>query len=99
MAANEPLLAGATSPKESVTIALVKESPIENRCALSPDVVRRMVNDGYNVVLESGCGTRASFTDDAFTTAGARIVSRAEATHAFKRVQQAEVTAAGKSPS
>jgi NAD(P) transhydrogenase subunit alpha len=43
----------------------------ERRVALVPDLVSKL--DGIEVVVEQGAGAAASFTDDAFTEAGAAI--------------------------
>ncbi len=43
----------------------------ERRVALVPELVAKL--DGIEVVVEQGAGTAASFTDDAFTEAGAAI--------------------------
>jgi len=43
----------------------------ERRVALVPELVSKL--DGIEVVVEQGAGTAASFTDDAFTEAGASI--------------------------
>jgi NAD(P) transhydrogenase subunit alpha len=51
----------------------------ETRVAATPKTVEQLRSLGYEVVLESGAGARASFTDDAYEQAGARVVSRAEA--------------------
>jgi len=76
--ASQPLLAGAGDPTAAVaTFGCLTEAADENRCALSPDVVKGMVKDGYKVVVEAGCGMRAFFTDDSFKNAGARVADRA----------------------
>jgi NAD(P) transhydrogenase subunit alpha len=55
-------------------VAVVKEKrAFERRVAASPDTVKRMVDMGLDVVVESGAGAEASFTDDAFAAAGASI--------------------------
>jgi len=45
----------------------------ENRVAATPDTVKKMVAEGGKVVVESGAGTGAYFTDDQYTAAGAQI--------------------------
>jgi H+-translocating NAD(P) transhydrogenase subunit alpha len=47
--------------------------------AATPDTVRPLVALGYEVVVESGAGARANFTDDAYGQAGARVVTAAQA--------------------
>ncbi|MDD9901295.1 MAG: Re/Si-specific NAD(P)(+) transhydrogenase subunit alpha [Alphaproteobacteria bacterium] len=57
-------------------IAVAKETLAdEKRVAASPETVRKMIALGAAVVVESGAGTGASVTDDAFKAAGAEIVS------------------------
>lgn len=55
-------------------IALYKESRAgETRVALTPDAVKSLVSDGWDVVVQRGAGQRAHFTDDAYTAVGATI--------------------------
>jgi H+-translocating NAD(P) transhydrogenase subunit alpha len=54
-------------------------APGERRVALTPDVVRRLVQEGAEVVVESGAGEAAFSADAAYGEAGARTGSRAEA--------------------
>jgi len=51
----------------------------ETRVAASPEVVKKLVGLGFDVVVEKGAGKAASFTDDAFKTAGAAIADGAAA--------------------
>ncbi len=62
-------------------IAIPRERrPHERRVAASPDTVKRLVGMGQEVVVEAGAGLGASFTDEAFTAAGATIAANAGAT-------------------
>lgn len=45
----------------------------ETRVAATPETVRHFVEDGAEVLVETGAGRGASFTDEAYTEAGARI--------------------------
>jgi H+-translocating NAD(P) transhydrogenase subunit alpha len=45
----------------------------ETRVAATPTTVRQLAALGYEVIVESGAGTASSFSDDAYTEAGARI--------------------------
>jgi len=55
-------------------IAIPRETtPGETRVALTPSVGRRMA-DGHEMVLESGAGREASFSDDAYREAGIEVV-------------------------
>ncbi|MCP2322671.1 NAD(P) transhydrogenase subunit alpha [Hamadaea flava] len=47
----------------------------ETRVAATPATVRQLVNLGYEVMVEAGAGARASFPDDAYAEAGAKIGS------------------------
>ncbi len=59
-------------------IAVPYEStPGEQRVALTPDSVTRMVKGGHEIRIQAGAGSRAGFSDSAYTTAGATIVSSA----------------------
>lgn len=51
----------------------------ENRVAMTPDGVRELTALGHEVRVETGAGVGSSFSDEAFTAAGARLVSTEEA--------------------
>ncbi|MGB5136726.1 MAG: alanine dehydrogenase [Prochlorococcaceae cyanobacterium] len=51
----------------------------ERRVALSPDGVQELVGQGIEVRVQAGAGIGAGIDDEAFATAGARLVSREEA--------------------
>jgi NAD(P) transhydrogenase subunit alpha len=53
----------------------------ERRVALVPDVVKKLVAAGWGVVVQSGAGTEAAFSDDAYVRAGATIAPDAAATY------------------
>ncbi|OED50852.1 NAD(P) transhydrogenase subunit alpha [Endozoicomonas sp. (ex Bugula neritina AB1)] len=48
----------------------------ENRVAATPDTVGKLQKLGFDVVIESNAGHNASFNNEAYEQAGARIVSR-----------------------
>ncbi len=56
-------------PRESV--------PGERRVALVPDTVQKLVSEGLEVIVESGAGESAGFTDAAYTEAGAKVAGDA----------------------
>jgi NAD(P) transhydrogenase subunit alpha len=59
---------------EAQRLGVVAESLAgETRVAATPETVRRLVALGYEVVVEPGAGRAASFTDEAYAEAGARI--------------------------
>ncbi len=61
------------------TIGIPKETfADEKRVATSPDVVEKLIKLGFAVQVESGAGEGASFYDDAFAQAGAKVVAAAD---------------------
>jgi NAD(P) transhydrogenase subunit alpha len=52
-------------------------APNEQRVALAPDSAGRLVKSGLEVVIQRGAGLRAGFRDEAYSTAGARLVDDA----------------------
>jgi NAD(P) transhydrogenase subunit alpha len=55
-------------------IGIPRESlPGETRVAATPQTVGQLLKLGYQVVVESGAGAASSFSDEAFTDAGATI--------------------------
>ena len=60
-------------------VAVVKETArAERRVALVPETVPRLIAAGHAVLVESGAGDRAWFTDGAYSDAGASVVSATE---------------------
>ncbi len=47
----------------------------ETRVAIVPDVAKRLVGTGVEVLVEQGAGASARFTDDAYRDAGAEVVA------------------------
>jgi NAD(P) transhydrogenase subunit alpha len=61
-------------------IGIPRESlPGETRVAATPQTVGQLIKLGYEVLVESGAGVAASFSDEAFVEAGAGIGTTAEA--------------------
>ncbi|HEY7196667.1 MAG TPA: Re/Si-specific NAD(P)(+) transhydrogenase subunit alpha [Gaiellaceae bacterium] len=59
-------------------IGVPKETaPGERRVALVPDGVRKLVEAGVDVAVETGAGGKAAFLDDAYAEAGGSIVPAA----------------------
>jgi NAD(P) transhydrogenase subunit alpha len=55
-------------------IALYRESRAgETRVALTPEAVKALVGEGWQVDVEAGAGERAHFTDDAYRAVGATV--------------------------
>ncbi len=59
-------------------IGLLGESNNENRVALTPDVVRMLTEKKLEILVEKDAGVRARFSNEMYTDAGAKTVSRAE---------------------
>jgi H+-translocating NAD(P) transhydrogenase subunit alpha len=59
-------------------IALFRESrPGETRVALTPDAVKTLVADGWQVEVESGAGSLAHYNDESYRAGGATVVDAA----------------------
>ncbi|GAA3390679.1 Re/Si-specific NAD(P)(+) transhydrogenase subunit alpha [Cryptosporangium minutisporangium] len=71
----------AQSPGQTLGV-VAESSPGETRVAATPATVGQLVKLGYDVVVESGAGAKASFADEAFAGAGARIADTATTWHA-----------------
>ena len=56
-------------------------APGEKRVALVPDVIPQLLKIGHSVLVETGAGIRAGFTDDAYGSAGATIVASSDAVY------------------
>lgn len=50
----------------------------ENRIPLTPTAVHLLVNNGHDVVIESGAGLKANFSDKEYSDAGAKISYNAQ---------------------
>jgi len=62
----------------SVRIAVVKESTVgEKRVSATPETVKKFAGLGAEVAVESGAGSSASISDQAYIDAGAKIGNRA----------------------
>lgn len=80
-------------------IAVPKETtPRETRVALIPETVARLVKAGQEIVVETGAGEAAGFTDDAYRQAGANIApsapSTCEAANIVVKVREPQVNPA-----
>ena len=59
-------------------IGTIKEiKAAENRVALSPDVVKNLVKQGFECCIESGAGIASNFSDAAYEAAGAKVLNTA----------------------
>ncbi len=60
-------------------IGVAKETKFrENRVALTPEVIKDMVKKGFQVRVESGAGLNSFYNDEAYTSAGAQVMSKAD---------------------
>lgn len=60
--------------RKSLNIGVPKETSFqENRIALVPQAVSVLVNNGHEVIVESGAGLKSCFTDNEYSEAGAKI--------------------------
>ncbi|MCZ4696376.1 Re/Si-specific NAD(P)(+) transhydrogenase subunit alpha [Ancylomarina euxinus] len=59
-------------------LGLLKEQGAEQRVALLPEIVSKLVQAKVEVYVEKGAGTKAFQTDEAYRNAGAKIFSRDE---------------------
>lgn len=81
-----------------ITLGVPKEIvPNETRVALVPDAVKRLTRT-VNVIVESGAGALSSYTDEAYSEAGATIVPNAADVYAkatlILKVQKPETSEA-----
>lgn len=64
-------------PYSDLTIGVMKETyPGENRVSQTPESVASLVKAGFNVVVETGAGEKASYRDAAYLDAGAIVLSQ-----------------------
>ena len=60
--------------RESLFIGIPKESSLqENRVALTPGSVNLLVNNGHQIIIETGAGKKVGFSDSDYSEAGAQI--------------------------
>ena len=69
---------GLSAPMASIGIPREIKAD-ERRVAITPDAARELISRGLEVRVERGAGAGAGIGDDAFTAAGAAVVSREEA--------------------
>lgn len=63
----------------AITIAALKEAADEHRISLVPSVVKRLVKQGCQVLVEKDAGAAANFADQQYIDAGAKVVDRQQA--------------------
>jgi NAD(P) transhydrogenase subunit alpha len=74
-------------------IGVLKET-VENekRVALSPENIKKLKQKGFSVLVETGAGEAAGFSDLAYTDVGAQIVNKAQALSAALVLKISEPT-------
>jgi NAD(P) transhydrogenase len=54
----------------------------ERRVALSPEAAQRLIKQGFKINIETGAGSYADFSDEAYKSVGVHVVSREQAFNA-----------------
>ena len=52
---------------------LTEHDQLETRVALSPDTVKKLVSNGLNIIIQSGCGQQSNYSDQQYEEAGAKV--------------------------
>lgn len=82
MAGKEPLLKNDALPAgPGAVLGVLHEDAActgEQRVAMTPDVAKLLIGDGYKILIEKNAGARASFSDAAYLTVGCSIVPRSD---------------------
>ena len=77
--------------KGELYIGIPKETAYqEKRVCLTPDAVSAIVNNGHKVLLESGAGNGANFSDREYSQAGAEITKDTEKVFACPMILKVE---------
>lgn len=75
-----------------LTIGVIKETAeAETRVALVPDVVKKLLGLGAQVVIESGAGLTAAYTDDDYAAAGASVTGRGDVLRAAQVLASVQI--------
>lgn len=66
-------------PKKNLSIGIPKETTMqEHRVPITPSSVQLLVNNGFEIIIETNAGKEAKFTDKDYSDAGAKIVYQKE---------------------
>ena len=77
--------------KSKLQIGIPKETSIqETRVPLVPDAVAVLVNNGHEVIIETGTGEGASFSDQDYSEAGAQVVYSTEEVYKANMILKVE---------
>lgn len=78
-------------PKRELFIGIPKETSYqENRVCLTPDAVSDIVNNGHRVLIESGAGENANYSDKDFSEAGAQITNDVQKVYSCPMILKVE---------
>lgn len=58
-------------------IGIINEKS-DNRVAIVPDLAKRLIDEGNEIIAENGCGASALFSDKQYTEAGVKLANRQE---------------------
>ncbi len=77
--------------KSSLQIGIPKERSLqEKRIPVVPDAVAVLVNNGHEVIIETGAGEGSSFTDKDYSDAGAQVVFTTEEVYKTNMILKVE---------
>lgn len=77
--------------KSSLQIGIPKETSLqEKRIPIVPDAVAVLVNNGHEVIIETGAGDGSSFSDKDYSEAGATIVFTTEEVYKANMILKVE---------
>ena len=90
-----------STPYTSLTLGVPLETyPSERRVALTPSSTSLLLKKGFkSVLVERGAGSKASFTDEMYERAGARVVERDEVWSSSDVLVKVRLPREGTSPS
>jgi alanine dehydrogenase len=55
-----------------------EENKYENRIMLTPFAVKQLIDEGHNILMESGAGEKSNWSDADYTSVGAKIASKSD---------------------
>ncbi len=75
----QPKLQEVDEHLKIMTVGVLKErSRDEKRVPLTPYAIQTLINAGHKVIIETGSGVGANYSDEDFRASGARVLSREE---------------------
>lgn len=61
-----------------MNIGIIRENSTENRVAMLPETIKKLIRTDVSVIVETGAGESAFASDESYTEVGAQIKSREE---------------------